>query len=247
MRIHPLIFIVTVTIAAVLVGEARPQEQTAQKTVPVVFVTAQQLDAAALLPYPAPTESVATKADLALLHRLETTRTPDQIAHAQSDDLEESIFIFKDVLGPKFDRESLPLTSVLSDHVHGNESVIVNPAKKFFRRPRPYHFDATLKPVCKTKTDLNDYAYPSGHGTTGYLEALVLAMIIPEKRDAIFVRADDYAQNRLVCGVHWSGDMVASKSVAYAMIGLMMTNPQFQKELSAARAETRLALGLTEP
>src|SRR5215467_7508140 len=102
MRIHPLIFIATLTVVAVLVADARPQEQTVQKTVPVVFVTAQQLDAAALLPYPAPTESAATKADLALLHRLETTRTPDQIAHAQSDDLEESIFIFKDVLGPKF-------------------------------------------------------------------------------------------------------------------------------------------------
>jgi hypothetical protein len=30
----------------------------------------------------------------------------------------------------------------------------------------------------------------------------------------------------------------------YAVIGLMMNNPQFEKELQAARAETRAALGL---
>ena len=69
-------------------------------------------------------------------------------------------------------------------------------------------------------------------------------MIVPEKRDAILARADDYAHNRLVCGVHYPTDIVASKSVAYTMIGLMMNDPRFIEEFQAARAETRLALGL---
>jgi acid phosphatase (class A) len=73
---------------------------------------------------------------------------------------------------------------------------------------------------------------------------LVLAMILPEKRDAILARADEYAHNRLVCGVHYPTDIVASKSVAYAMIGLMMNDPRFIQEFDAARAETRIVLGL---
>ena len=109
---------------------------------------------------------------------------------------------------------------------------------------RPFNFDGTVKPVCKTNADVTDYGYPSGHSTTGYLEALVLTMIVPEKRGAVLARADDYAHSRVVCGVPYTTDVVAGKSVACAMIAIMMNNPQFRKELEAARAETRLAVGL---
>lgn len=66
----------------------------------------------------------------------------------------------------------------------------MNPAKNFFQRPRPYLFDTSIQPVCKVKADRTDYAYPSGHSTTGYFEALVLVMMVPEKRDAILARAE---------------------------------------------------------
>jgi acid phosphatase (class A) len=210
----------------------------------VVFVTPEQMPVASFLPTPPANDSAATRAELAELHRLQDTRTPAEVAHAKADDAEEDIFIFRDVLGDKFNKENLPLTAVLGDHVHGNEGVVVNPAKNYFKRPRPYQFDTTLKPVCKTTPNTQDYSYPSGHSTTGYLEALTLALIVPEKRDAILARADDYAHSRLVCGVHFTADPVASKMVAYATIGLMMSNPEFKKELEAARAETRKALGL---
>jgi acid phosphatase (class A) len=185
-----------------------------------------------------------TKAELAELHRLQETRSPSQVLAAQNDDSEGDIFIFKNVLGDHFNREGLPITVLLSDHVRNDVGIIVSPAKVFFQRPRPYHFDETVKPVCKIKEDPRDYAYPSGQGTTGYLEGLVLTLIVPEKRDAILARADDFAHNRLICGVHYPSDIVASKQVAYAAIGIIMNNPQFTKELAAARAETRAALGL---
>jgi len=210
----------------------------------VVFVTPEQMPVASFLPTPPANDSAATRAELAELHHLQDTRTPAEVAHAQADDAEEDIFIFRDVLGDKFDKENLPLTALLGEHVHGNEGVVVNPAKNFFRRPRPYQFDTTLKPVCKTTANTQDYSYPSGHSTTGYLEALTLALMVPEKRDAILARADDYAHSRLVCGVHFPADPRASRMVAYATIGLMMANPEYQTELEAAKTETRKALGL---
>jgi acid phosphatase (class A) len=73
---------------------------------------------------------------------------------------------------------------------------------------------------------------------------LVLIEMVPEKRDAILARADEYARNRLVCGVHYPSDIQASKLVAYSIHSVMDTNPQFQKELAAARVELRQALGL---
>ena len=210
-----------------------------------IFVSAQQLDVASVLPDPPANDSPQTAAEIAELHHMQETRSASEVAHAKGDDVEEDIFIFKDVLGEKFVKAALPMTAVLSNHVHSDEGVIVGPAKKYFKRPRPFNFDHTIKPVCRTNSDLTDYAYPSGHSTTGYLEALVLTMMVPEKRDAILVRADDYAHSRLICGVHYPTDVAASKFVAYAMIGVMMDNPQFKQEFEAAKTETRRALGLS--
>lgn len=208
-----------------------------------LFVSAEQLDTAGILLSPPVKDSDGAKADVAELHRLQATRSPAQVLRAQTDESEEDIFIFKNVLGERFNREGLPTTAALSDHVRNDSGIIVNPAKASFQRPRPYRFDETIKPVCKVRENRTDYSYPSGTATTGYLEGLVLALIVPEKRDAILARADDYAHNRLICGVHYPSDIVASKQVAYAAIGIIMNNPQFKQELAAARVETRAALG----
>ncbi len=219
--------------------------QTANAQTPrKLFVTPEQLNAASILPSPPANNSSKTLEELADLHRIQNTRSTEQVARAQADDKEESMFVFADVVGPRFNRGSLPLTALLSDHVKANESVIVNPAKVLFRRPRPYHLDPTLRPVCKTTENLMDYSYPSGHGTTGYLEALVLVQMVPEMRDAILTRADDYAHNREVCGVHYTSDEAASKLVAHAIISLMFNNPEFTAELEAAKIELRTALAI---
>ena len=210
-----------------------------------IFVSVDQVYAPGILPTPPANDSWKTLEELAELHRIEQTRTPAEIKHAQEDDAEESIFSFADVMGPKFTKENLPLTALLSSHVKNDEGIIVNPGKNTFKRPRPYHLDATLHPVCKTTTNREDYGYPSGHGTTGFLEALTLVQMVPEKRDAILARADDYAHSREVCGAHYASDEAASKTLAYAMMGVMMVNPQFKAELAAAKAELRAALGLS--
>jgi acid phosphatase (class A) len=207
-----------------------------------LFVTPEQLNAASILPTPPANDSVQAREELAELRHIQETRTAAEIAHAQADDKEESIFLFVDLLGPKFSRAALPLTALLSDHVKTNEGPIVNPAKAFFQRPRPYFLDSALHSVCKTKMNPKDYSYPSGHGVTGYLEALVLIQILPEKRDAILARADDYAHSREVCGEHYASDEAASKLLAHAIFGIMFNNPEFKSELAAARVELRNAL-----
>jgi acid phosphatase (class A) len=209
-----------------------------------IFISPEQLDAASILPNPPADHSPAAAAELAEVHRLQDTRTSADIAHAKADDAEEDMFIFKDILGDKFTPAALPQTALLSTHLHSDEGVIVGPAKSFFHKLRPFNFDASVKPVCKVNSNAADYGYPSGHAATGYLEALALIQMVPEKRDAILARADDYAHSRVVCGVHYPADGAASKSVAYAMMGIMMNNPRFRQELEAARAETRRALGL---
>ncbi|SPE41923.1 Phosphoesterase PA-phosphatase related (modular protein) [Candidatus Sulfopaludibacter sp. SbA3] len=228
-------------IAALSVFSLNASAQTARKP---IFVSPEQLDLEAILPNPPADNSPQGNAELAEVRRLQESRGAAEIAHVKADDEEEDIFIFKDVLGARFTPDALPLTALLSTHIHSDEGVISGPAKKVFQKLRPFNFDSSIKPVCKTNANVADYGYPSGHATTGYLEALVLILMVPEKRDAILARADDYAHSRVVCAVHYPSDVAASKSVAYAAIGIMMNQPQFQKELQDARAETRRMLGL---
>ena len=214
----------------------------AQSARKAVFISPDELDIAAILPDPPANDSAEMKRELVELHRLQDTRSAGETARAKADDAEEDIFVFRNVLGEGFSAQNLPATALLSMHLHNDEGQISNPAKNQFKRARPYQFDAGVKPVCAIKTTPD--SYPSGHSTTGYLEAFALAMMVPEKRELILARADDYAHNRLVCGVHYASDTVASKAVAYAMFAIIMQKPQFKQEFDAAQQETRRALGL---
>jgi|SRR5579871_2350812 len=83
-----------------------------------IFISAEQLDVAAVLPNPPAMDSPAAAAELRDLHRFQDTRTPEQIAQAKADDGEEDIFIFKGVLGPNLfgracrSRRCYPITSI---------------------------------------------------------------------------------------------------------------------------------------
>ena len=200
------------------------------------------LNLTSLVPDPPAVGSAQNNAELAELHRIEQTRTPEQVAAAKADENQEDLFAYKTVLGAGFNPEALPITAELGTHVKNEQSVAGSALKAVFQRPRPYQTDSTLHPVC-TLTDLPN-SYPSGHGLTGYLEGFTLAEIVPEKRKEILARADDFAHNRLVCGVHYPSDIEASRRVAYVVFGYMMATPKFQHDLAAARAETRARLGL---
>ena len=67
---------------------------------------------------------------------------------------------------------------------------------------------------------------------------------MPEYREQIFARAADYANSRLVCGVHFRSDTDASRVLAYAMHALVREQPAYQQKLAAARKEVRRALKL---
>jgi acid phosphatase (class A) len=205
------------------------------------YLGAQQIDLSSILPPPPAQNSAATHAELAEIHSIEKSRTPAQVAAAESDDHNEDIFLYASVLGPSFTPESLPLTAALSTHVRNDASILNAPLKAHFARPRPYNFDSSLHPICDTN---QENAYPSGHALNGYLLAFTLIQLVPEKSAEILTRADDYAHNRIICEAHYPSDLEASRRVAYVAIGYLLANPRFQTDLAAARAELRTRLAL---
>jgi acid phosphatase (class A) len=195
-----------------------------------------------IIPPPPSQSSAATTAELTELHSIEAARTPEQLRQAEADDQEEDIFIFKTVLGPRFTADALPLTAALSAHVRKDESAVGGPLKTIYRRPRPYQLDSTLHPVCPLNAEPT--SYPSGHSLSGYLLAFTLVQLVPEKRQQILDRADQFVHNRLICGVRYASDTQAGRIVAYAIFGSLVASPKFQQDLAAASEETRRKLGL---
>jgi acid phosphatase (class A) len=66
--------------------------------------------------------------------------------------------------------------------------VLSDPLKDIYKRPRPYNYDSSLHPVCKTD---KEPSYPSGHSMSGYLLAFTMTQIVPEMRQEILMRADE--------------------------------------------------------
>lgn len=206
------------------------------------YIDPSLLHVSLLLQNPPAAGSPANNAELADLHRVEASRTTKEVEQAKADDVEEDIFIFKTVVGPGFTAEAMPITAELSAHVKNEQSVAGGELKRYFQRPRPFLTDPTLHPACSAKPGQD--SYPSGHSLTGYLEAFTLIELLPEKRMEILARADEYAHNRVVCGVHYPSDTEASRTVAYAMFGFMLAMPKFQQDLATAREELRARLNL---
>jgi acid phosphatase (class A) len=219
-----------------------PNPTIAPKAKTAYYIDSAVLNVGLLLPEPPAVGSPANNAELAELHGIEEARTPEQVAKAKADDQEEDMFVYKTVFGPGFTAEALPLTAALGEHVKNEQSVAGGQLKRYYQRPRPYQTDATLHPVCGLKS-VHD-SYPSGHALTGYLEAFTLVELAPEKRAEILSRADEYARNREVCGVHYPSDVEASREAAYVVFGYMLSTSKFQHDLAAAREEMRAKLEL---
>lgn len=234
LRLLPLLLAFT---AASLAQTATPTPKPAKTAAPKTpyYIDPAALNLPSIISDPPAANSPQAQAELSQLHQIEQSRTPAEVASAKADEALEDIFSYKNILGPSFTPEGFPITSALGDHVKNEQSVAGAALKALFKRPRPYQLDKTLHPVCDLTEAPN--SYPSGHALTGYLEAFTLAELLPEKRSAILTRADDYAHNRLVCGVHYPSDLEASRRVAYVVFGDMLASPKFQQDLAAARAE----------
>src|SRR5207248_775268 len=110
-----------------------------------------------------------------------------------------------------FDAATRPETFKLLTAVVEEEDSDTKAPKAFFHRQRPYSVDASIKTCEPVKPGKAANSYPSGHASLAFSMGVVLASLIPEKSQAILARAREYAEHRLVCGVHYRSDIVAGQ------------------------------------
>jgi len=108
-------------------------------------------------------------------------------------------------------------------------------------RKRPHLTNSEVKPL-----DPNlrlPYGYPSGGVMNSTLTAIILADMIPEKRSELFERNLEYANNRVVVGVHYPRDVIGGQMAGVAAAQAFFDTPAFMKEYEPARDELRRVLG----
>lgn len=199
------------------------------------------VDLAALLPPPPAAGSAAARQDINGVLAVQAHRTHAEIAAAQADRL-HSVFRFADVFGAAFTPEQLPHTAAFFTRVVAYDKGEVKAVKAFWHHPRPVLVSHAVHPLSEEKPD--DWSYPSGHSTLGYTEAVLLANMVPERRAAIFARADLYAHHRIVMGVHYPSDVEGGRLAGTVLGGRLLDDPSWQADYDAARAELRKSLGL---
>lgn len=194
-----------------------------------------------LLPPPPAAGSMAAQHDLQAVLSAQQTRTASEMAAAKAD-TDRSVFRFADVLGSALQAQTLPKTAAFFERMAKFDKAEVKEAKNYWRHPRPADVSGQVHPLEKEKPD--DWSYPSGHSTFGYTTAVLLANMLPEKRAAIFARADVYAQHRIVMGAHFPSDVEAGRLAGTVLAAGIMQDPGWKQDYEAARLELRHALGL---
>jgi hypothetical protein len=100
-------------------------------------------------------------------------------------------------------------------------------------------------------------SFPSGHTTYGYMGALVLAEMVPERFPQMIARAAEYGNDRILMGAHYAMDVLGGRTLAtYDLAHLLANDPtyvgrtlrnapvvaDYQAALKAARSDVRAVL-----
>jgi acid phosphatase (class A) len=193
-----------------------------------------------LAPPPKP-DSAAGKDDLAAVLEAQRTRDQKEIDNAKADQ-DLSVLRFADVIGPGFKKENLPFAMIFFDHVRTDDENAISAAKKYFGRERPFQVDPNdVHPVVDKPSSAS---YPSGHSTFAYVNAIIVADMLPEKKEAIFERAGEYAHERVIGGVHFPTDIEAGRISASVIDNVLLHHQHFVDDYNRARGEVRRAAGL---
>ena len=204
------------------------------------FLTEAEVPLAKLLVPPPAAESDGTKAELAGLKTYVATRTNDIANYAANDD-DVSLNHFLALMSIPIDIFSMPQTKSFFEALAATVEATVNPAKQAFNRARPTALDPAITSPIPAK---NPGSYPSAHATLGYLYAIMLSEIAPEKKTELFVRGNGYAYNRFVLGLNFATDVEAGKVAAAAIAAVLWRSAELTKQFAAAKAELRPAMGL---
>ncbi len=137
-------------------------------------------------------------------------------------------------VNPNLTRRNNPQLYHLLDRV---EEVVYETNKKvkiYWNKKRPYIVDKRIKALIPSS---GSPSYPSFHVCDSYVLAYILGMLLPEQREQFLKRAAEISQRRVLVGLHFPQDVEGGRQLALLIIGGLLQNDDFQKDLELAREE----------
>jgi undecaprenyl-diphosphatase len=111
--------------------------------------------------------------------------------------------------GERSEREAVRLTTAL-----GVESVLVNVGvKSLFRRQRPERVEHATRGLRQPRSS----SFPSGHATSGFMAATLLATGRPRSRPLWFALAAVVAASRVHVRIHHGSDVAAGAVIGVGL------------------------------
>lgn len=206
------------------------------------YIPAGQMpDSARLLPPPPQAGSAAQALDEAIHDQAVKLRGSARWELATLDASlrqEDTLTIYSCTLGVDINPTDTPKLTKLLLGTMWDAGNSTRAAKNLYKRTRPYaaHSEPTCAPEEEAALRTNG-SYPSGHTAMGWGGALALAEVAPELANEILQRGRAFGESRLVCNYHWQTDVIAARTAAAAAVARMHAEPQYQRDVAAARKE----------
>lgn len=148
---------------------------------------------------------------------------------------------FSCALGAEIGPKTTPVTYRILERVELDARTVGTPPKDLYNRTRPLIGDDL--PICIKREDWmrTNASYPSGHSMVGWAWGLILGEAAPAKASALMAAGREIGQSRVICGVHYQSDVDAGRTLGAAMVAAMHDDPQFRRDLAAAKRELATA------
>ena len=197
------------------------------------YLSENSVDWKKILPPPPSSNSAEEVSEFTILRSLQETRTAADAERAKSEK-KLSVASYQGTFGEWFTEANLPKLFALCAKIEKDEKHFADVSKDFFQRPRPGIKDKKLKTVFDAP---KSFAYPSGHSSHGYMFAVVLCELAPDKKDALLERGREIGWDRVIAGVHFPSDVAAGRVLGQAVGQAFLANESFQRDFAEAKVE----------
>lgn len=131
-------------------------------------------------------------------------------------------------------RENSPKLFKLLDKVNKTSKNTNHNFKEYWNTKRPYLANNNVKALIASHTNPS---YPSGHTCGSHVLAYVLSLLYPQYKQNFLDKAEEISQHRVLVGMHFPQDIKGGKQLSLLIMGALLQNKNFQKDLEKSRIE----------
>lgn len=143
---------------------------------------------------------------------------------------------FSCAAGVQLSADGAPQLAALLTVSGADAARVASHAKARFPRERPFALYGGQTCLSPEHLGVNR-DYPSGHSARGWTWGLVLAQLIPNRREELTSRAKAYAESRVICGFHSPSGAEGGRAVAMLTVDTLMRNSRFRTDMQRASKE----------